>query len=122
MMNTRLRIRNVAMVLAGVAALVSKTWFREFIGNLAQAYLGNLSASFAVYFLMALAMAPKLDRIWIAASALAIVEAFELTNGFGVMTNVYDPNDYVANGLGVAMAVGVDLISTRILQARSLRR
>jgi hypothetical protein len=40
---------------------------------------------------------------------LAIVEAFELTDGFGVMTNVYNPFDYLANALGVALACGVDL-------------
>jgi uncharacterized membrane protein YjdF len=109
-MNARLHIRNVAMVLIGVVALLSKSWFRESLGNLAYAYLGNLSASFAVFFVVAIAAAPKLHRIWIAAIAMAIVDAFELTNGFGVMTNVYDPFDYLANSLGVALAFCVDLI------------
>jgi hypothetical protein len=118
-MNTRMRIRNVAMVLVGVAALLSKSWFRDSIGSLAHAYLGNLAASFAVFFVVAIAAAPRLQRIWIAAAALAIVEAFELTNGFGVMTNVYDPFDYLANSLGVALAYCVDLASARIMQARS---
>jgi hypothetical protein len=118
-MNTRLRIRNVAMVLVGVAALLCKSWFRDSIGSLAYAYLGNLSASFAVFFLIAIAAPHRLHRIWITAIALAIVEAFELTNGFGVMTNVYDPFDYLANGLGVVLAFCVDLVSARIMQARS---
>lgn len=115
-MKTKLLIRNVAMVLVGVIALLSKSWFRGSLGSLAHAYLGNVAASFAVFFVIAIAPAPRLHRIWIAAIALVIVEAFELTNGFGVMTNVYDPFDYLANVLGVALACGVDDLSTRALQ------
>ncbi len=120
-MNTRLHIRNVAMVLVGVAVLLIKSWFRESIGNLANAYLGNVSASFAVFFVIAIAATPKLHRIWIAAIALAIVEAFELTDGFGVMTNVYDPFDYLANILGIALAFCVDLVLDHLTQTRSSR-
>ncbi len=118
-MNTRLRIRNVAMVLVGVAGLLSKSWFRNSIGSLAHAYLGNVAASFAVFFLVSLAALSKLHRIWIAAVALAIVEAFELTNGFGVMSNVYDPFDYLVNCMGIFLAYCADLATARIIQARS---
>jgi hypothetical protein len=119
LMNAHLRTRNVVMVLVGVTALLVKSWFRDSIGNLAHAYLGNLSASFAVFFLVSIAAAPRLNRIWIAAIALVIVEAFELTDGFGVMTNVYDPFDYMANVLGVALAFSVDFLSARTVQAIS---
>jgi len=118
-MNTHLRIRNVVMVLVGVAGLLSKSWFHDSIGNLAHAYLGNVAASFAVFFLVSLAPVPKLHRVWIVVVALAIVEAFELTNGFGVMTNVYDPFDYLANSFGISLAFCADLAFTRIMQARS---
>jgi hypothetical protein len=40
---------------------------------------------------------------------LLAVELFEITNGFGVMANVYDPADLVANAAGVGLAVIVDL-------------
>lgn len=50
--------------------------------------------------------------------ALLIVELFEATNGFGVMTNTYDRFDFLANALGVALGVAVDLTASRI----SLRR
>lgn len=112
-----LRTRNVLMVLVGVAALLIKSWFRDTIGSLAHAYPGNAGVSFAVFFLVAIAAAPKRHLIWVAAIALTIVEAFELTDGFGVMTNVYDPFDYLANALGVALAGCVDFISTRTIQA-----
>ena len=109
------------MVLVGITALLSKSWFRDSIGNLAYAYLGNLAASFAVYFVVGIAAPPRLHRIWTAVVALALVEVFELTNGFGVMTNVYDPFDYLANGLGIVLAYCVDLVSTRIMQSNSPR-
>ena len=105
------------MVLVGVTALLSKSWFRDSLGSLAHAYLGNVVASFAVFFIIAIAAALKLHRIWIAAIALIVVEAFELTNGFGVMTNVYDSFDYLANVLGVALAFCADDLSARAMQA-----
>lgn len=114
-MNPRLKIRNNVMVLLGTLALLSKGWFSDSVGDLAGSYLGNLAASFAVYFIVAIAAPSRLNRIWTAVVALAIVELFELTNGFGVMTNVYDPYDYLANALGVALAYCVDLLSTRVI-------
>jgi hypothetical protein len=120
-MNAPLRIRNVAMVLVGVVVLLSKGWIRESFGSLAYAYLGNLSASFAAFFVVAIAATPEVHRIWIAVVALAIVEGFEWTNGFGVMTNVYDPLDYLANGLGIALAFGVDLVLVPLTQVSSTR-
>ncbi len=112
-MNTRLRTRYIAMVLVGVAFLLLKGWLRGYTGSLVQSYQGNIAASFATFFVFALAPIPWLNRLWTAALALAVVEAFELTNGFGVMTNVYDPFDYLANAAGVALACGVDALLAR---------
>ena len=85
-MNMNLRKRNVLMVLVGVTALLIKSWFQDFPCSLARDYLGNVAASFAIFFLIAIAAAPKLHRIWVAVIALTIVEAIELTDGYGVMT------------------------------------
>ena len=114
---THLRVRNVAMVLIGVAGLLLKSRLPDSTCPLAHAYLGNVSASFAVFFIISNATAPRLQRIWIAAIALAIVEAFELTNGFGVMSNTYDPTDYLANTVGVALTGCVDWISLRAMRS-----
>ena len=108
-------VRNIVLILAGVFALLMKGWLRESIGDLAYSYLGNLAASFSVYFLVSLAAAPRLGRLGIAAIALIVVEAFEITDGFGVMSNVYDPLDTLANALGVALAWFVDLVSARAI-------
>ena len=44
-----------------------------------------------------------------------MVEAFEATNGFGVMANTYDAVDFVANAAGVGVAVVIDVASSRFL-------
>jgi hypothetical protein len=42
--------------------------------------------------------------------ALLIVELFEVLNGFGVMTNVYDEIDLLVNLLGILFAFSIDLM------------
>ena len=105
------------MVLAGVAGLLIKGWFADPIGELAYSYVGNLAVSFAVYFLVSIPSGSRLNRVTMAVIALLVVEIFELADGFGIMTNVYDPFDYLANALGVALAYLVDVFSARIIQA-----
>jgi hypothetical protein len=106
--------RNVVLVLVGLAAFLLKPAYH---GPLAQAvndWGGNFSVSFAVYFLALIAATRYgLGRLAAGASALLVVEAFEITNGFGVMSNVYDPVDLMANAAGVAVALAVDLASQR---------
>ena len=52
-------------------------------------------------------------RLYAFIGALLAVESFELLNGFGVMTNVYDPWDLLANAMGVGLALVVDLLMDR---------
>lgn len=107
--------RNVVFVLLGVAALLLK---RHYSGPLAEAvhgYAGNLSVSFAVYFIVAAAAARHgWGVLGAAGSALLAVEAFEVTNGFGVMSNTYDPLDLLANAAGISLALAVDLATQRL--------
>lgn len=117
-MIARLYTRNILMVLAGVAGLLAKRWAAGFLGELAYSYLGNLTVSFAVYFLVSIIPLARMNRLTIAVIAIVAVESFELTNGFGIMTNVYDPFDYLANALGIALAFLVDVVSARVIPAR----
>ena len=112
------RYRNLTMILVGIFCLLIKSWFAGSIDNLAYSYLGNLSASFAVYFIVS--MLPIRNLTWPlnALLALLIVESFELTNGFGIMTNVYDPWDYLANFIGIGLAIGIDYVSRRIINIK----
>jgi len=118
-MGVPVKIRNLVMVLVGVLGLLLKGWLRGSLSSFVYSYLGNVTVSFAVYFLVGFAPVPRLKRAWIAVIALLIVEAFELTNGFGVMTNVYDPYDYLANAAGIALAVGVDIVMDRVMRGRA---
>jgi hypothetical protein len=102
------------MVLLGIAGLLIKHWLSGSVGDNFHSYFGNLALSFAVYFLVSLAGRQRLNRVVIALTALLAVESFELANGFGIMSNVYDPLDLLANALGVILAYCVDMASSRI--------
>jgi len=116
-----LYIRNIVMILMGVSGLLLKRWVSSTISQIAYSYWGNITASFAVYFLVNNAAQNRVKGFIIGLISLAIVQSFELTNGFGVMTNVYDPFDYLANALGISLAYMVDAISTRMILARKSR-
>jgi hypothetical protein len=107
------RIRAVGFILAGVALLVLKQLYHGPLAEPVHFYAGNLGVSFAVYFLVAVGGSRvPLPRWAIALIALLAVETFELTNGFGIMSNVYDPLDLVANALGIGVALLVDRVRT----------
>lgn len=106
-MTRAFKTRNVLFVLLGVAGLVLKGRYTGPLEEIVHSHGGNLAASFAVYFVAANLPSPeKFKRLWAAGAALAVVELFEALNGFGVMTNVYDPWDFAANAAGIVLALG----------------
>ena len=103
------KARNVLYVLVGAAALILKKYYAGPGEQLVHNYGGNIAASFAVYFVLLQLPLPAVPKKPVAAGlALVLVELFEAFNGFGVMTNTYDPFDFVANVLGVGLALVVD--------------
>ena len=105
---TRVACR-VAMVLLGCAGLVLKPRFAGPVGDVVWSYWGNVTVSFAVFFIAGL-VAPvrRHGRLAVAAVALLVVGLFEATDGFAVMTNVYDPGDFIADAAGVGLALLAD--------------
>jgi hypothetical protein len=117
-LNRKDLIRYISFDLLGVLGLVLKRNYQGPYYELVHSYAGNVTASFAVYFVVSIgSMQFKLKRLFIALIALLVVELFEATNGFGVMSNTYDPFDFLANAMGVALAIGVDILSARILES-----
>lgn len=116
---SRLRMCNLLMILIGILGLILKKWFSHAISETVYSYLGNFAISYAIFFLTNIATENCLNRFRTVLISLAVVEIFEMTDGFGIMTNVYDPYDYLANALGVSLAFVVDVISTRIILAWS---
>lgn len=115
--------RRVFFVLLGAAALVLKGHYSGPFMETVYNYGGNVSASFAVYFLVSIrTLGWRFGRVAAAGIALLIVELFEVTNGFGVMTNVYDRVDFVANGVGVGLGLSIDAVAARINAWRLNRR
>jgi hypothetical protein len=103
------KTRTVFFVLLGIAALMLKRHYAGPLQEIVHSYGGNTAVSFAVYFIaLHLPAPPGAKRLLTAAFALVVVDLFEALDGFGVMANVYDPVDFVANAVGVALALAVD--------------
>jgi hypothetical protein len=112
--------RNVTFALLGAAALVLKHSYAGVGEPFVHAYVGNFVVSFALYFAFLGAMLRfRYPRLLAAVAVFAVVTAFEVTNGFGVMANVYDPLDIAANAAGIGFAVLVDMLSWRVLTGSS---
>jgi hypothetical protein len=107
------RVRYVLFVLLGVVGLLAKGWLSGDLPEFVLSYTGNLAVSFSVYFIVRLATEGRFHKILSAAVAMFIVGIFEVTDGFGVMANVYDPIDLLADALGIIIAVSVDVITDR---------
>jgi len=112
MTKTTPKARNVFFVLLGVAALVLKRHYSGPFVEIIHSYSGNVSASFAVYFVVRILTSGwRYGRLVTTSIALLVVELFEATNGFGVMTNVYDSVDFMANAVGVVLALVLDTLA-----------
>ncbi len=103
------KARDILFVLLGVAGLVLKRQYSGPLEEVVHSYAGNFAVSFAVYFVVKyLPFRSESKGFLTAGLALGVVQLFEALDGFGVMTNVYDPVDFVANFAGVALALAVD--------------
>lgn len=112
--------RNVTFALLGAVALVLKRSYAGVGELIVHAYAGNFFVSMALYFAVLGAMLRfRCPRLLAAVLVFAVVTAFEVTNGFGVMLNVYDPLDIAANAAGIGFAVLVDMASWAVLTGSS---
>ena len=111
-MTTNQTRRHVLFVLAGVAVLVLKPHYHGLLAPVIFNYGGNFAVSFAVYFIVGIVASRHGWGRWIiVAAALLVVELFEITDGFGVMGNVYDTLDLLANAAGIGLAFVIDSIT-----------
>ena len=108
------QIRNLVFIALGIAVLLFKHHYNGPCAELVYNQGSNFSVSFAIYYLglMGFSSLPR-PRLLGTLGALLAVESFELLNGFGVMANVYDPWDLLANALGIGLALGIDLLLDR---------
>jgi hypothetical protein len=105
------KARNVFFVLLGIAGDLLKRHYSGPGWQVIHDNGGNLAVSFAVYFVATnLPLYHRSKRLVTAGLALAVVELFEVLDGFGVMTNVYDPFDLLANLGGVVLALTLDIL------------
>ncbi len=109
MVSGKERVRNVLFIILGALVLVLKQNYNGPFIEIVKSYSGNLSVSFAIYFLISLNSHHwKRNKLITAIISLIIVELFEITNGFGIMVNVYDTIDLFANLIGIILALVLD--------------
>ena len=109
------KTRNVLFTLLGVLGLLLKGPYSGPQMVLVYSYGGNLSVSFAVYFMIThVSMRYRYGRLLTAVLALAAVDLFEATDGFHLLSNTYDPFDFLANAAGVALALCLDTVVSRL--------
>ncbi len=114
--------RNVCFVLLGAGGLLLKARYSGPFAVDVHNWGGNVSVSFAVYFVfVSSVLGRRCGRLVSAALALLVVQLFEATNGFGVMTNVYDPIDFAANLAGIGAAGATDIMVSNWAWRRSGR-
>lgn len=108
------KLRNLLFVFFGALVLMLKHNYSGPYAEIVKSYSGSIAVSFAVYFIISLSSDSwKKNRFITALIALSAVELFEITNGFGIMTNVFDAIDLLANLIGVGLALGLDLLLNR---------
>jgi hypothetical protein len=108
------KVCKVLLILLGVLVLLLKQSYNGPGQEMVKSYSGNFSISFAVYFLICFSSDHwKQNKLITAIFSLMIVELFEITNGFGIMTNTYDTIDLFVNLIGVILALAVDQLLTR---------
>ena len=114
LMGGKEKFRNVLFILLGVSVLLLKQIYNGPGLEIVKSYSGNLSISFVVYFLISFSSDYwKQNKLITAIISLLIVELFEITNGFGIMTNTYDAIDLFVNLIGVILALVVDHLLTK---------
>jgi hypothetical protein len=114
-MKSSLQIRNFLFIALGIFILLYKRHYYGLFADLAYNQGSNFSVSFAIYLIGLLGFSSfSHPRLLAAIGALLAVELFELLNGFGVMANVYDPWDVLANALGIGLALGIALLTDQL--------
>jgi len=111
----RIIARNMLFVALAIFLFLMKRHYAGPFRGLILSYAGNVTISFALYFvfLKFCMRSPRFGRYLAAVSVLVCVSSFELLDGFGFMSNTYDLFDLLANTIGVGLAFAVDKILSR---------
>lgn len=123
MLSPAMRARNTVLALAGAVVLVLRNRYSGPFDQLVYAYAGNVAVSSTLYFAaVSGTQSTRRPRLVAALLTLFAVSAFELSDGFGLMDNVYDPIDLVANAVGVGAAVLLDLLTGWLMSRYRARK
>jgi len=115
MMSTGDKVRDVLLVGVGIAGLLFSRFYAGEQQDLFHSFGANVAFSFGAYFFMKFFRLPPRNIPYASAAyTLLGVSAQEIAQATGLYPGWYDPLDFLFNGLGIALALGVDLLSARI--------
>lgn len=107
------KARNLVCVFIATGLFLLKGSYSGPLHELVHAYGGNVSVSFALFFVFRnLSLPERMGRVLPAVIVLVVVELFEIMDGFGYMVNTYDPYDLIANAVGVVLGFWLDIALT----------
>jgi hypothetical protein len=106
------KLLKVFLILLGISAFILKSQYQGPYQELVINYGSNFLISFVIYFLLSFFAAS--NKFIVVVISLALVELFEVTNGYGIIPHAYDAFVLLANFIGVFLAVCLDLLIKKL--------
>jgi hypothetical protein len=105
------RIRNIALLAISVVGILLVSFYSGTFSAFVQAYGANVFFGLGMYFLLQLFKIPDIDRMSTnAVYALVFTGAQEMAQFIGLNPGVFDPLDFLANGVGILLAMAIDYL------------
>jgi hypothetical protein len=103
------RVRIIVLMAISVVGILLVSFYSGRFSLFVQAFGANAFFGFGMYFLVQLFKIPDIERTTTnAVYALVFTGAQEMAQFVGVSPGVFDPWDFVANGFGILLAMGVN--------------
>jgi len=112
-MNCKEKTRYIIFILVGVLVSILKHKYDSPYVEFVKSYAGNFAVSLAVFFIFLFVLINLMEQIFTAFITLLVVELFEITYAFSIITNTFDSNGIIVNILGVSEALGLDLLTKK---------
>lgn len=105
------RIRSIVLMAISVVGILLVSFYSGTFSLFVQGYGANLFFGFGMYFLLQLFKIPDIHRPTTnAVYAVVFSGAQEMAQFIGLSPGVFDPWDFLANGGGILLAMGVDYL------------
>jgi hypothetical protein len=103
------RVRIIVCLVISVVGILLVSFYSGNYSEFVQSYGANVLFGFGMYFLVQLFKIPDIERIPTnGVYAMFFAGAQEMAQFVKISPGVWDPMDFVANGVGIIVAMGLD--------------